>query len=224
MNFLCTGAGINGDFDATLDADLQSFFNVFREKWNMHSKCKTSPYMRQDLSKALMRNPNPLLVALKIFANCPDSSNVKNRSLSYFVLDTVCKLQADVPHLSEQCDDNTSMIAFHFVKTTGLQSLNNAMIQAYRIQQIRELLVPKLREMLDDGYFKEVTQWAINLQLTHEFDMLELAFPLIAQEKLPLAEEYLDQAVHQRLPFVKFLDSLLHKEKSVIELCEGMLE
>lgn len=218
-----TGAGINGDFDATLDADLQMFFNVFREKWNMHSKCKT-PYMRQDLSKALMRHQNPLLMALKMFANCPDSSNVKNKSLSYFVLDTVCKLQADAPHLSELCDENTSMIAFHFVKTTGLQSLNNAMIQTYRIQQIRELLVPKLREMLDDGHFKEVTQWAINLQLTHEFDMLELAFPLIAQEKLPLAEEYLDQATHQRLPFVKFLDSLLHKDKSVIEMCEGILE
>lgn len=217
------GAGINGDFDATLDTEFQKFFNVFREKWNMHSKCKSSPYMRQDLINALMRHPNPMLMALKIFANCPDSSNVKNKSLSHFVLDTVCKLQADLPHLSEHCDDNTSMIAFHFVKTTGLTTLNNAMVQAYRIQQIRELLVPKLREMLDNGYYKEVAQWTLNLQLTHQFDMLELAFPLIAQEKLPLAEEYLDQATHQRLPFVKFLDSLLHKDKSVIEMCESTL-
>ncbi|XP_030568998.1 exonuclease mut-7 homolog [Drosophila novamexicana] len=220
---ITTGAGINGDFDATLDTEFQKFFNVFREKWNMHSKCKSSPYMRQDLINALMRHPNPMLMALKIFANCPDSSNVKNKSLSHFVLDTVCKLQADLPHLSEHCDDNTSMIAFHFVKTTGLTTLNNAMVQAYRIQQIRELLVPKLREMLDNGYYKEVAQWTLNLQLTHQFDMLELAFPLIAQEKLPLAEEYLDQATHQRLPFVKFLDSLLHKDKSVIEMCESTL-
>lgn len=219
---ITTGAGINGDFDATLDPAFEEFFKVFREKWNMHSKCM-SPYMKQDLSRALMRHENPLLMALKIFANCPDSSNVKIKSLSYFVLDTVCKLQSDMPHLSEHCDDNTSMIAFHFVKTTGMQSLINAMIQAYRIQQIRELLVPKLREMLDGGYYKDVAQWAINLQLTHQFDMLELAFPLIAQEKLPLAEQYLDQATHQRLPFVKFLDSLLHKDKSVIELCEDIL-
>jgi len=54
--------------------------------------------------------------------------------------------------------------------------------------------------------------------------MMELAFPLIAIEKLPLAEEYLDHATQQRLPFVKFLDSLLHKEKPVIELCEHLLE
>ncbi|KAH8403134.1 hypothetical protein KR222_005766 [Zaprionus bogoriensis] len=214
------GAGINGDFDASLDAEYQRFFTVFREKWN---KCKSSPYMRQDLIKVLMGHQNPLLMGLKLFANCPDCSNVKNKSLSHFVLDTVCKLQTDVPQLNQLCDENTSMIAFHFVKTTGMQSLNNAMIQTYRIEQIRGLLVPKLRQMLDDGHYKEVTQWAINLQLTHEFDMLELAFPLIAQEKLPLAEEYLDQATHQRLPFVKFLDSLLHKDKSVIELCEGIL-
>ncbi|XP_023165470.2 exonuclease mut-7 homolog [Drosophila hydei] len=220
---ITTGAGIDGDFDATLDEDFQNFFTVFREKWNMHSKCKSSPYMRQDLIKALMRHPNPLLMALKIFANCPDSSNVKNKSLSHFVLDTVCKLQVDLPHLSELCDENTSMIAFHFVKTTGLPSLNNAMVQAYRIHQIRELLVPKLKEMLDEGYYKEVAQWTLYLQLTQQFDMLELAFPLIAQEKLPLAEEYLDQATQQRLPFVQFLDSLLHREKSVIEMCEQTL-
>ncbi|EDV99106.1 exonuclease mut-7 homolog [Drosophila grimshawi] len=220
---ITTGAGINGDFDATLDSESQLFFTVFREKWNMHSKCKSSPYMRQDLINALMRHQNPMLMALKLFANCPDSSNVKNKSLSHFVLDTVCQLQSDKPQLSDHCDDNTSMIAFHFVKTTGLQSLNNAMVQAYRIHQIRELLVPKLREMLDSGFYKEVAQWTINLQLTHQFDMMELAFPLIAQEKLPLAEEYLEQATHQRLPFVKFLDSLLHKEKSVIELCENIL-
>lgn len=179
--------------------------------------------MRQELIKALMQHPNPLLMALKIFANCPDSSNVKNKSLSHFVLDTVCKLQVDFPHLSEQCDKNTSMIAFHFVKTTGLPSLNNAMVQAYRINQIRELLVPKLKKMLDEGYYKEVAQWTLYLQLTHQFDILELAFPLIAQEKLPLAEEYLDQATQQRLPFVQFLDSLLHREKSVIEMCEQTL-
>jgi len=69
-----------------------------------------------------------------------------------------------------------------------------------------------------------VSQWSISLKLTDEFDMMELAFPLIAIEKLPLAEEYLDHATQQRLPFVKFLDSLLHKEKPVIELCEHLLE
>ncbi|XP_034101673.1 exonuclease mut-7 homolog [Drosophila albomicans] len=220
---ITTGAGIDGDFDATLDPEFEAFFKMFRDKWNMHNKCM-SPYMRQDLSKTLMRHENPLLLALKIFANCPDNSNVKIKSLSYFVLDTVCKLQADMPQLSEQCDDNTSMIAFHFVKTTGMQSLMNAMIETYRLQQIRELLVPKLREMLDGGHYKDVAQWAINLKLTHQFDMLDLAFPLIAQEKLPLAELYLEQATHQRLPFVKFLDSLLHKDKSVIEMCENILD
>ncbi|ALC39432.1 Nbr [Drosophila busckii] len=219
---ITTGAGIDGDFDATLDSDFQQFFDSFRSNWNMHNKCKT-PYMQKDLKSALMRHQNPLLMGLKIFANCPDSSNVKNKSLSHFVLDTVCKLRVEMPHLSEQCDENMSMIAFHFVKTTGMQSLNNAMIQTYRIQQIRQLLVPKLKHLLEGGNYKEVTQWSISLQLTHEFDMMELAFPLVAQEKLPLAEEYLDQATHQRLPFVKFLDSLLHKDKSVIELCEHLL-
>lgn len=171
-----------------------------------------------------MGHQDPLLLALKIFANCPDSSNIKTKSLSHFVLDTVCKLHKDFPHLGEGCDPNTSMIAFNFVKTSGLLALNNAVIHAYSLRQIRDLLLPKLRELLDNGLYKEVTQWSISLQLTHEFDMLELAFPLIAIEKLPLAEEYLDHATQQRLPFVKFLDSLLHKEKSVLELCEHLLE
>ncbi|KAH8333688.1 exonuclease mut-7 homolog [Drosophila kikkawai] len=223
---ITTGAGINGrNFDATLDAEAEEFFKVFREKWNMYSKNK-SPHLRQEFGKALMSHPEPaLLLALKIFANCPDSSNVKPKSLSHFVLDTVCKLHEEYPELigEEGCDPNTSMIAFNFVKMSGLLSLNNAVIHAYSLRHIRELLLPHLRELLEAGHVKEVTQWAISLQLTHEFDMMELAFPLIAVEKLPLAEEYLDHATEQRLPFVKFLDSLLHKEKPVIQLCEDLL-
>ncbi|EDW80266.2 uncharacterized protein Dwil_GK21051 [Drosophila willistoni] len=217
-------AGIDGlDFDATLDGEMLSFFNTFREKWNMCSKSK-SPFLAKDLSKALVSDREPLLTALKIFANCPDSSHVKPKSLSHFVLDTACKLQEELPHLSEQCDRNTSMIAFNFIKTTtGLLSLNQSIIKAYRLYEIRDLLLPKLKEMLANGHCKEVTQWAINLNITHEFDMMEIAFPLLAQEKLPLAEEYLDQATNQRLPFVKFLDSLLHKNKSVMNLCEPHL-
>ncbi|XP_020812468.1 exonuclease mut-7 homolog [Drosophila serrata] len=223
---ITTGAGINGrNFDATLDAEAEEFFKVFREKWNMYSK-KKSPHLCKEFGKALISHPEPaLLLALKIFANCPDSSNVKPKSLSHFVLDTVCKLHEDYPELlfEKDCDPNTSMIAFNFVKLSGLLSLNNAVIHAYSLRQIRELLLPKLRELLEAGHVKEVTQWTISLQLTHEFDMMDLAFPLIAVEKLPLAEEYLDHAIEQRLPFVKFLDSLLHKEKSVFQLCEHLL-
>ncbi|KAH8248639.1 hypothetical protein KR032_001647 [Drosophila birchii] len=223
---ITTGAGINGrNFDATLDAEAKEFFRLFREKWNMYSKNK-SPHLRQEFGKALMSHPEPaLLLALKIFANCPDSSNVKPKSLSHFVLDTVCRLHEDYPELrgEKSCDSNTSMIAFNFVKMSGLLSLNNAVIHAYSLGHIRELLLPQLRELLEAGHVKEVTQWTISLQLTHEFDMMELAFPLIAVEKLPLAEEYLDHAIEQRLPFVKFLDSLLHKEKSVFQLCEHLL-
>ncbi|KAI8042107.1 exonuclease mut-7 homolog [Drosophila gunungcola] len=220
---ITTGAGLNGrNFDATLDADAEEFFKLFREKWNMYSKNK-SPHLRQEFGKALMGHQDPLLLALKIFANCPDSSNIKPKSLSHFVLDTVCKLHEEFPHLGEGCDPNTSMIAFNFVKTSGLLALNKAVIYAYGLREVRDLLLPKLRELLDDGHYKEVTQWSISLKLTHEFDMLELAFPLIAIEKLPLAEEYLDHATQQRLPFVKFLDSLLHKEKPVIQLCEHLL-
>ncbi|SPP82156.1 exonuclease mut-7 homolog [Drosophila guanche] len=219
---ITTGAGINGtNFDATLDAEAQEFFTVFREKWNMYSNNK-SPHLGRDLGNALKDHKEPLLLALKIFANCPDCSNIKPKSLSHFVLDKVCKLHQDYPQLD--CDENTSMIAFNFVKNSGVLSLNNAIIKAYRLHQIRQLLLPKLREMLDAGQYKEVAQWAISLQMAHEFDMLELAFPLIAQEKLPLAEVYLDQATSQRLPFVKFLDSLLHKDKSVFELCEPILD
>ncbi|XP_017082510.2 exonuclease mut-7 homolog [Drosophila eugracilis] len=221
---ITTGAGINGrDFDATLDAEAEKFFKLFREKWNMYSK-KKSPHLRQEFGKALIGHQEPLLLALKIFANCPDSSNIKIKSLSHFVLDTVCKLHEEYPHLSQGCDPNTSMIAFNFVKTSGLLSLNKAVIYAYGLSEIRDLLLPKLRELLDGGLYKEVTQWSISLQLTHEFDMMELAFPLVAMENLPLAEEYLDHATQHRLPFVKFLDSLLHKEKSVIELCEHLLD
>ncbi|KAH8240722.1 exonuclease mut-7 homolog [Drosophila bipectinata] len=221
---ITTGAGINGrNFDSSLDVDAHLFFSEFREKWNKYCKNK-APHFGPEFQNTLYAHPNPLLLALKLFANCPDSSNIKPKSLSYFVLDTVCKLHKDYPHIGENCDPNTSMTAFNFVKTSNLLALNNAVIQAYSLHTICDLLLPKLRELLGEGHLKEVTHWTISLRLTNEFDMLDLAFPLIAVEKLPLAEEYLDQAVQHRKPFVEFLDSLLHKDKPVIQMCQHLLD
>ncbi|KAH8269364.1 hypothetical protein KR018_007473 [Drosophila ironensis] len=220
---ITTGAGIDGrNFDASLDAKASRFFEKFRDQWNT-SRRKTSPHFQCEFETALLNHQDPLLLALKLFANCPDSSHIKPRSLSLFVLDTVCQLHEKHPQIGEQCDPNTSMIAFNFVKTSNLPALNKAVIAVYRLQLIADLLLPKLRLLLEAGHLKEVTQWAVSLKLTHEFDMMELAFPLVAIDKLPLAEEYLDHATHQRLPFVMFLDSLLHKDKSVIEMCEHLL-
>ena len=116
------------------------------------------------------------------------------------------------------------MIAFNFVKTCGIVPLYKAVMDTYDLPKIRDLLVPKIQELIAQGHYKDVTYWAMNLQLTHLFGVYDLVFPLILQDKVLLAEEYLNANKSLQLPTVQFLDSLLHKQKTVYELSAKILE
>lgn len=63
----------------------------------------------------------------------------------------------------------------------------------------------------------------MNLQITHLFGIFDIIFPLILQDKVPLAEMYLNDAKDLALPTVQFLDSLLDKQKTVFEHCVEIL-
>lgn len=51
-----------------------------------------------------------------------------------------------------------------------------------------------------------------------------MLFPLLLQDKINLAEEFLTVAKDQQLPTVQFLDSLLDRKKTVYENCDEVLK
>uniref|UniRef100_A0A1B0G7H2 3'-5' exonuclease domain-containing protein n=1 Tax=Glossina morsitans morsitans TaxID=37546 RepID=A0A1B0G7H2_GLOMM len=218
---ITTGAGLDGqNFDGELNEEVRVWFKQFKERYNRY---KQTPTTKQQMKALLMRDPQPLILALKLFASCPGCTYLKNKSLALFILESVCELYNQYPGIASNCDHNTRMVAFNFIKTCGILRLYKAVIETYELHKITELLKPKLRELLTTGHFKDAAYWSTLLNVTHIFGLFDLVFPLILQDRISLAEEFLMNAKHQQLPTVQFLDSLLDKKKTVYEHCDEIL-
>lgn len=74
----------------------------------------------------------------------------------YVVLESICELHTQYPEISAKCVDNTRMVAFNFVKTCGIVSLYKSVMITYELNKICELLVPKIKELISQGHFKDV--------------------------------------------------------------------
>lgn len=138
------------------------------------------------------------------------------------------------------------MVAFNFVKTCGIVPLYKAVTQTYQLQKIQRYLIPKLQKLLSDNFYKDVRTWIVDekltssnlfcmfafqaaywsifLNCTHIFGLFDMLFPLLLQDKINLAEEFLTVAKDQQLPTVQFLDSLLDRKKTVYENCDEVLK
>uniref|UniRef100_A0A0A1XQ98 Probable exonuclease mut-7 homolog n=1 Tax=Zeugodacus cucurbitae TaxID=28588 RepID=A0A0A1XQ98_ZEUCU len=214
-------AGLNNEnFDRSLNADVDCWFHNYKEQWNSY---KRTPHALHNLKGMLMIDPDPLLLALKLIANCPGCNNLKNKNLALFILETICDLHKQHPEIAAKCSDNTRMVAFNFVKTCGIVPLYKSVMITYELNKICEMLVPKIKELISQGHFKDAAYWTMNLQITHLFGIFDIIFPLILQDKVPLAEKYLNTAKDLALPTVQFLDSLLDKQKTVFEHCDEIL-
>ncbi|XP_067637169.1 exonuclease mut-7 homolog isoform X2 [Eurosta solidaginis] len=214
-------AGLNNEnFDRRLSADVDIWFETYKDQWNSY---KRTPAAQHNLKAMLLKDDDPLTLALKLFANCPGCNNLKNKNLALFILETICDVHKQYPAISTKCSDNTRLVAFNFVKTCGIVPLYKAVMCTYDLCKIREFLVPKIKELIAQGHFKDAAHWTMHLQITHLFDIFDIIFPLILQDKVSLAEEYLNVAKDLTLPTVIFLDSLLDKKKTVIDHCDDIL-
>ncbi|XP_023297234.2 exonuclease mut-7 homolog [Lucilia cuprina] len=219
---ITTAAGLNGqNFDCKLSPDMEQWFEEFRETYN---KCKRTPATQHQLKLVLSRDPLPLLQALKLFASSPGCNYLKNKNMALFILETVCELYKQHPTIEASCDDNTRMVAFNFVKTCGIVPLYKAVTETYQLQKIQQYLIPKLQTLQAEGYYKDAAYWSIFLNVTHIFGLFDLILPLILQDKISLAEEFLKVAHEQQLPTVQFLDALLDRKKTVYENCDEVLK
>uniref|UniRef100_A0A1A9X004 3'-5' exonuclease domain-containing protein n=1 Tax=Glossina brevipalpis TaxID=37001 RepID=A0A1A9X004_9MUSC len=219
---ITTGAQLDGqNFDGELSAEVRVWFEKFKERYNTY---KQTPTARIQMKALLMKDPQPLILALKLFASCPGCTYLKNKNLALFILESVCELHNQYPLIASNCDHNTRMVAFNFIKTCGILPLYQAVIKTYELHKITELLKPKLQELLTTGHFKDAAYWSTLLNVTHIFGLFDLVFPLILQDRISLAEEFLMNAKQQQLPTVQFLDSLLDKKKTVYEHCDEIIK
>ncbi|KAL5278093.1 EXD3 family protein [Megaselia abdita] len=206
------GAGLdNSDFDHKLSPEMERWFINFRMN-------KTSAMATSALKQVFLSSENPLVLALKFFANSPDCNrNGKFKdNISVIILETICTLTDDHPHISyNHSSDNLSMVVFNFTKKGMKPKLIQELAKAYNMKAIKHLLIPKIHEMLKENEYQSAAYWAIALEITNEFTIYDIILPLIFRELHEVTTKYLDEAKDLQRPLIEFLDTLMDNQYTV---------
>lgn len=166
-------------------------------------------------------SPNPFVYALKFFANANDHPSPKNNSFAFTILEELSNHKKSIGPRSEAfLDDNTKMVAFNFLKRSGQVTAFKIVVETFELIKSNHLFVPEVHELIATGNYKEAGQIACDLQLYNDFTMDDFLIPLILEDKLGIFEDYLDKAEHLRVPTIELLDTFLHRDATVRQLCD----
>lgn len=128
------------------------------------------------------------------------------------------------PDTGSLINDNLRMIAFNFVAKQGHCTLFSLVVDTFELNSCRELFIPKVREMIERNQYKEAGQIAIDLKMFDEFDEHAFVIPLFMQDKISIAEDFLNKAVRLQRPVVQLLDSFFDKKESVENHCSKYIQ
>lgn len=225
------------DFDTTLDESIGNWFEGFQESFKTFKK---GPLITQRLQMFYLNTQNPFEWALKLFANCADNNAPKSNSLAYTGMFICCLFMWGVffivhliavveelavfkkqytPDTNVLVDDNLRMVAFNFVAKQGHCQLFRMVVDTFEMLACRQMFIPQVRLMIARKQYKEAGQIAIDLELFEEFDEHDFVMPLFMQDKISIAEDYLNKAERLQRPVVQLLDSFFDKKQSVENHC-----
>lgn len=190
----------------------------------LFSAVKKSPVLSKFIQQFYSSSPNPYQYGLKFFANANDHPNPKNNSFAFTILEELLNFKRNSNTRSEIfLDDNTKMVAFNFLKQSGQISAFKLAVEIFELTRSRHLFVPEIHLLIAAKQYKEAGQIACDLHLYNEFTMEDFLIPLILEDKLGIFEDYLDKASHLRAPTIQLLDSFLHREASVRQICDKFI-
>lgn len=194
-------------------------------KFHLFFVVKKSPVLSNVIQQFYHSCPNPFVHGLKFFANANDHPNPKSNSFAYTILEELSNYKKTMnTRAVEYLDENLKMVAFSFLKKCGQITAFKLVVDTFELIKSKHLFVPEIRELLAAKHFKEAGQIACDLSLYTEFTMDDFLIPLILEDKLGIFEDYLDKAEHLRAPTIQLLDTFLHRDATVRQMCAEYIE
>ncbi|CRL04117.1 CLUMA_CG017229, isoform A [Clunio marinus] len=216
------GAGLNkSNFNIQLDANAQKWFDRIHQYWKQFKK---SPVLSNDIQKFYAGSSNPFVHALMFFANTNDHLIPKSNTFAFTILEELLNFKKSTNlDTKSLLDDNIKMVAFNFVYKSGQTTTFKLVVEIFELVKSKKLFVSKIKELIAAKQFKDAGQIACDLKLFNEFTMEDFLIPLILEDKLGIFEDYLDKAEHLRMPTIKLLDSFLHRDTTVRQMCDRFI-
>ena len=124
------------------------------------------------------------------------------------------RLNGTYPSLSKQ----TILEAINAVADQKNIKLITKVVNIYRGIESKEILICIVKNHYLKSSFATACRLAIALQLFRHFEIQDFILPLIVQDKLPLAEEYLSYNVDMQKATISLLDKHLEHPHDVLPL------
>ncbi|KAG7477303.1 hypothetical protein MATL_G00092920 [Megalops atlanticus] len=180
--------------------------------------------LRVVAQRAFSDMQDPLGGLLHVLESSPGVLKGKTTSLGHFVLMEFVHWKQSHPQVSlegkppEQAQ-SLQLWALRLLADSQT-SLVNPLMEIYQLESLdRGLLLGHVDKLLALGSYKEVALMSIKLKLQQDLDMERVCVPLILQNKLSLAESYVQGNGCLEQALVKLLDSWCAPDFSLAQLC-----
>ncbi|XP_067001835.2 exonuclease mut-7 homolog isoform X2 [Anabrus simplex] len=192
-----------------LDDAILEWLNHLKYVWGTWKKCET---VKQMLHEYFASAPNPYIAALDILVNCDDFRQAKPNSLAFTVMDEFSGWISDKHTTFQRClSEQVKLTAFdRMIKQRNI-SLMKMICNVYKMAEDRDIFLEPLKRLIWSKQYKEACQIAALLNLHSHFTVEDFLIPLVFQDKLTVAEEFLSNSTSHQQDLVAFLDNLLGK-------------
>nr|CAD7405630.1 unnamed protein product [Timema poppensis] len=190
--------------------DEATFFwlNNLKRLW---ARWKRSDAVNQMIHEYLTSVLNPHEATLNIMIHCDDFH--QGKMIEEFERWCVGKES----FLLSQLTPEVQLKAFNTIIRQRNPNLVKAVFNTYDMLRVKELFLPAIRDLIDNKMYKEACQSATLLMLEEYFSTEDFLVPLIFQDKLLVAEEFLYTSPRLQHEVVAFLDHLLGRRHGVRE-------
>lgn len=205
-------------FNIELDQSTLEWFYNLTKGWSIWKKSST---IESQIEMFLQSSPEPFRIALVIVIKCSEYKDSKPKSLPYYIIDTLNKLSQKIGLVPE---DDMKLPAFNIAIQQRNLTFISLVIKTFNIVSIKNIIIPKVKDMIVKGNYKQSLQIIIAMKSSHDFQTQDLLFPLILQDKSNLVDEYLIQFPNEVEPFLSFLDELIDKQFNLREYTQNYVD
>lgn len=208
----------NMGLNVKLDKNTATWFQQLQHTWRTWKK---SPTIMHHLELFFQTNPDPYRIALLFIIMCKEFKDCKPKTLPFFIIETLQKWSCESSVIPRDC---LKIPAFRIATEQKNQHFLNMMVKTYQIDDIKEIILPLVKNMIKSNNCKQASQVVIAMELFDDISVEELLFPLILQDKSNMIDEYLSECPNQVRPLLDFLDKLLNKNFNVREYAQTFIE
>ncbi|KAK7874023.1 hypothetical protein R5R35_013427 [Gryllus longicercus] len=184
-----------------------TWFSQLKHIWGLWKK---SERVSRTLHEYFQTTSNPYVSALVITQMCDDFKQAKPNSLCYTVMEEFTKWVRDKEDsFAHLLVSDVKLQAFYVITRQHNMSLVKMVCSVYKMLEENYIFIAPINQFLRNKQYKEACQVAAFLKLHDHFSIEDFLIPLVIQDKMNVAEEFLHGSfVHQK-QLVLFLDNLL---------------